>query len=49
MGVNLTKQAGSSRTASNPEAPASGQQRNGKAPESEGFDKKLDGPNRPSI
>ncbi|CAH1216784.1 hypothetical protein PAECIP111893_04171 [Paenibacillus plantiphilus] len=49
MGVNLTKQAIGSPSASNPEAARSNKDRDGKAPESAGFDKKLDGPNRPSI
>ncbi|WP_219835658.1 spore protein [Paenibacillus sp. R14(2021)] len=35
--------------ASGQQAAASKQKRSSKAPESEGFDKKLDGPNRPST
>ncbi|WP_308638326.1 hypothetical protein [Paenibacillus silvisoli] len=37
------------KSAGNQNAEASKQRGSGKAPESEGYDKKLDGPNRPSI
>ncbi|MBM7567723.1 hypothetical protein [Paenibacillus sacheonensis] len=38
-----------SRSESVQDAAASKKKQGGKAPESEGYDKKLDGPNRPSI
>ncbi|WP_263864104.1 hypothetical protein [Paenibacillus lycopersici] len=38
-----------SRSASEQDASANKKKQSAKAPESEGYDKKLDGPNRPSI
>ncbi|WP_263866912.1 hypothetical protein [Paenibacillus rhizovicinus] len=38
-----------SRSASEQDAAESKKKQGSKAPESEGYDKKLDGPNRPSI
>ncbi|MBW7476835.1 hypothetical protein K0T92_19140 [Paenibacillus oenotherae] len=49
MGMDQNKHQAGSWQASEHDAAASRKERSDKAPESEGFDKKLDGPNRPST
>lgn len=43
------KQGARGNSAAQQSQASKNQSGNGKAPESEGYDKKLDGPNRPSI
>lgn len=48
-GVPAVENNPQSRSASEQDASANKKKQSAKAPESEGYDKKLDGPNRPSI
>lgn len=49
MVMEQNQQSARSQSSSKQDSPKNRSQRADKAPESEGFDKKLDGPNRPST